>query len=138
MAGARGAWRGRLLLPRPHLVGASALRLRPRHVGGTVGAARGLHGARGSTLVDDRARDSVLSPRRAFPASGAVPARAEPVRPAGADEPRAALGAARRTSPLLQHDRLRPDDRGDVLPPVSARGGGTAGLHVRLASAAVA
>src|SRR5688572_10450077 len=138
MASARSARRGRLFLPGAHLVGAPALRLRPHHAGGVVGASAGVHGTRGSTLVDDRSGDSVLSPRGALPASGTVPARPESVRPSGADEHRAALGAARRAAPLLQHDRLHPHDRGDVLPPVSARGGRTAGLHVRLAPAAVA
>ena len=40
--------------------------------------------------------------------------------PAGADQPRAALGAARRAAPVLQHHRLHPDGDCDVLPPVSA------------------
>ena len=37
-----------------------------------------------------------------------------------ADEHRADVGAARRTAPLLQHDRVHSDGRRDVLPHVSA------------------
>ena len=61
-------------------------------------------------------------------------ARPQPVRPSGADEHRPAVGAARRAAPLLQHDRVHPDDDRDVLPHVSAgRGIPEVSVHVRVA-----
>ena len=69
-----------------------------------------------------------------FLLAGAVPARPEPVRQAGADEHRAAVGPARRAASLLQHDRLHPDDDRDVLPHVPTAGRGqAAAMHVRVA-----
>ena len=50
------------------------------------------------------------------------------------DEHRPALGPARGTAPLLQHDRLHPDGDRDVLPHVPDRARGRAEMHVRLAS----
>ena len=64
--------------------------------------------------------DPVLSPHRARPAAGAGAPGSQPVRAAGAHEPRATVGAARRTAPLLQHHRVHPDGDRDVLPPVPA------------------
>ena len=81
----------------------------------------GFTGDERSQVVDHRAVDPVLPSHRALPAAGAVPARSEPVRQAGADQHRAAVGAARRAAPVLQHHRLHPDDGRDVLTTCSRR-----------------
>ncbi len=60
--------------------------------------------------------------------------RSQPARPSGADEPRAALGPARRAAPVLQHHRVHPDGDCDVLPPVPARRGEGPGHSARARS----
>src|SRR6185436_11828002 len=68
--------------------------------------------------------------------AAAVPGGQRPLllRPPGADQHRAAVGAACRAAPLLQHDRVRPDDRRDVLPPVPAGNrDGAAAMLLRMA-----
>src|SRR5690606_36155886 len=83
-----------------------------------------------------RVLDPVLPPHRARAAAGAGHRRSQPLRLAGAREPRAAVGTARRTAPVLQHHRVRPDGRRDVLPHVPGAGrDGTQSLHVRVGPA---
>ena len=80
----------------------------------------GFTGVARPSLVDDRARHPVLSPHRARAAADPGDPRSEFLRPAGADQPRAALGASGRAAPLLQHDGVHPHGHRDVLPHVSA------------------
>src|SRR5689334_12924248 len=100
LAGARSARPRRFLLPVGHQVGAAALRLRRGDARGAVDAAPGIHGPRGSPVVDGGARHPVLPPHRAPAAARTVMDRLQPWRRPGADEPGAVLGAARGAAPL--------------------------------------
>src|SRR4051812_14695575 len=133
LAGAESARHARHDLSVVDQVGASALSLRPRHARGTLALSSRLHRREGSPLVDDRAGDSVLASHRAPSLDHSGHRGPQPDGPPGADEPDSALDSARRTSPLLQQHRLRPDDHRDVLPPVSTGGGARhISLRVRL------
>jgi hypothetical protein len=101
---------------------------------GPVGAADGVYWRPGPTLVDHRARDPVRPPLRASPADCSGDHRPQPGRPAGADEPRATLGASRRAAPVLQHHRLHSDGDRDALSHVSTGvRGESSELYVQLA-----
>ena len=89
-----------------------------------------------------RPRHPVLPSLRAPAPADAGAHRAQPLRPAGADQHRAALGAASRAAPVLQHHRVHPDGDRDVLPPVPAVAGErrpqcTCAWHERTPSAAL-
>src|SRR4029453_4270310 len=126
-----------LFLSVPRHVGDAPLRLCAGDAHRPVDSASRFHRRAGSQVGDDRPGDPVLPPHRALPASIAVPAGAQPGRASGSDQHPSALGSASRAASVLQHDRLHPDGRGDVLPHVPSAGRGTAAtaaVHMRVAS----
>src|SRR4029434_1909643 len=119
VAGPGSARTRRLLFSMGDSVRNAALRLCRRDADWTMDTAQRLHRSSRSAMVDYRACDPILSSHRAPAAHRPGDDRTQPGRTPGSDEPRADVGSTRRTALVLQHDRLHPDGRGDVLPYVS-------------------
>src|SRR5262249_12969447 len=96
MAGAGSTRSARLFLSVADQIGSAALRLRARDARRPLDAPFGVHRRSGSDVVDHRPCDPVLPSLRAPAAAAPGDPRLQLPRPAGADEPRPALGAARR------------------------------------------